>query len=64
MAEQEGDGLPRAEPQECRGEAERLLGMGDVDVDAPRALAFALLAIAGELHLIRQHLQRASRRSR
>lgn len=51
----EGDGrLPRTEPQECRRLAEEHLGLGDVDVDAPRAIAWALLAIAGELHEIRR----------
>lgn len=45
-----------AEPLECRQRAEELLGLGDVDVDVPRAIAFALLAIAGELHTIRRQL--------
>lgn len=54
-----GDGqLPRAEPQECRREAERYLGLGQVDVDVPRAIAWALLAVAGELQIIRKHISR------
>lgn len=57
MAEDDGS-LPRAEPQECRREAERLLGMGHVDADVPQAIAWALLAVAGELHIIRKQLSR------
>ncbi|WP_406199274.1 hypothetical protein OG331_23080 [Streptomyces sp. NBC_01017] len=54
-----GDGeLPRAEPQECRREAECYLGLGQVDVDVPRAIAWALLAVAGELHTIRKQISR------
>ncbi|MFJ9748872.1 hypothetical protein [Streptomyces chartreusis] len=54
-----GDGqLPRAEPQECRREAERYLGLGQVDVDVPRAIAWALLAVAGELHTVRKQISR------
>jgi hypothetical protein len=48
----------RAEPQECRREAERLLGLGQVDVDVPRAIAWGLLAVAGELHEIRRQLSK------
>lgn len=58
MAEQEGGALPRTEPQECRREAERLLGLGHVDVDVPQAIAWSLLAVAGELHEIRAMLRR------
>lgn len=54
----EGAGLPQAEPQECRRRAEEFLGLGETDVDVPRALAFALLAVAGELHEIRRLLSR------
>lgn len=50
------DERARAEPQECRREAERFLGMGQVDVDVPRAVAWGLLAVAGELHEIRRLL--------
>ncbi|MBD0838786.1 hypothetical protein [Streptomyces sp. TRM68416] len=49
-------GLPQAEPQECRRRAEEFLGLGEKDVDVPRAVAFALLAVAGELHAIRMQL--------
>jgi len=52
-----GDGgLPMAEPQECRRRAEEFLGLGEADVDVPRAIAFGLLAVAGELHEIRRIL--------
>ncbi len=50
--------LPQAEPQECRRRAEEFLGLGGVDVDVPRAVAFGLLAVAGELHEIRRLLSR------
>lgn len=58
MPEQEGGRLPQYEPQECRRRAEDLLGPGETDADAPRAVAFALLAVAGELHEIRRLLSR------
>ncbi|MCZ4605374.1 hypothetical protein O3S80_16785 [Streptomyces sp. Lzd4kr] len=58
MSAGEGGELPRTEPQECRRQAEDYLGLGHVDVDVPRAVAFALLAVAGELHEIRRALQR------
>lgn len=50
--------LPEAGPQECRRRAEECLGLGETDVDVPRALAFGLLAVAGELHEIRLLLSR------
>lgn len=54
----EGGRLPQAEPQECRRRAEEFLGRGQADVDVPRAVAFALLAVAGELHAIRMLLSK------
>ncbi len=54
--------LPQAGPQECRRRAEEFLGLGETDVDVPRALAFGLLAVAGELHEIRKELRREKRR--
>lgn len=56
MAGQDGGQLPQLEPQQCRRRAEQFLGLGDVDVDVPRAVAFALLAVAGELHETRRLL--------
>jgi hypothetical protein len=50
--------MPQLKPQECRRRAEETLGLGERDVDVPRALAFALLAVAGELHEIRILLSR------
>ncbi|WP_086809813.1 hypothetical protein [Streptomyces reticuliscabiei] len=50
--------LPTCEPQECRSRAEELLGLGEVDVDVPRAIAWGLLAIAGELHEISKQQRR------
>lgn len=58
MAGEDVDGLPQLEPQESRRRAEEFLGLGDVDVDVPRAAVFALLAVAGELHEIRRLLAR------
>ncbi|MGW1127458.1 hypothetical protein [Streptomyces sp. NPDC002526] len=43
------------EPRECRQRAE------DTDSNAAERLVFAVLAVAGELHLIRQQLQRKGR---
>lgn len=57
MAEQE-DGLPQLQPQDCRRQAEDFLGYGEADVDVLRAIAFGLLAVAGELHEIRAMLRR------
>ncbi|MFG2307666.1 hypothetical protein ACGFS9_03085 [Streptomyces sp. NPDC048566] len=49
--------LPQ-EPQECRRLAEDHLGAGDIDADVPRAIAWGLLAVAGELHEIRRLLRK------
>lgn len=43
------------EPQECRQRAE------DDDHSSAERLVYAVLAVAGELHLIRQQLQRRGR---
>ncbi|MFJ2701884.1 hypothetical protein ACIO3R_01630 [Streptomyces sp. NPDC087428] len=43
------------EPQECRQRAE------DDDLGTAERLVYAVLAVAGELHLIRQQLQRKGR---
>ncbi|MFD4527854.1 hypothetical protein ACFWP7_28770 [Streptomyces sp. NPDC058470] len=56
MAGPERPQPPRLEPHEHRRRAEDSLGLGDVDV--PRAIAWALLAVAGELALIRKQLSR------
>lgn len=58
MAEQERPQVPRLEPHEYRRRAEDFLGLGDVDVDVPRAIAFGVLAVAGELAIIRKQLSR------
>lgn len=50
--------LPQAEPHECRRRAEDFLGLGDVDVDVPRAIAWGLLAVAGELAEIRKQIRK------
>lgn len=50
--------LPEASAQECRRRAEDLLGLGEVDVDVPRAIAWGLLAIAADLHEVRKQLSR------
>lgn len=57
MAEREWK-LPQREPQECRSRAEELLALPDTNGAAPHAIAWALLAVAGELHEIRRQLQR------
>lgn len=48
--------LPQTEPHECRRQAEDFLGLGDGEVDVPRAIAWGLLAVAGELAQIRRGL--------
>lgn len=48
------------EPRECRRLAEDQLGTPTAEAPV-RAAAWALLAIAGELHTIRQHLERKAR---
>ncbi|ELP61796.1 hypothetical protein PV735_11380 [Streptomyces turgidiscabies] len=50
--------LPEASAQECRRRAEDCLGLGEVDVDVPRAIAWGLLAIAADLHEVRKQLSR------
>lgn len=52
--------LPEVPAQECRRRAEDCLGLGELDVDVPRAIAWGLLAVAAELHEIRK--QQRSRR--
>lgn len=54
MAEQERPRLPQTEPHEARCRAEDFLGLGIADVDIPRAIAWGLLAVAGELAAIRR----------
>ncbi|MET9516388.1 hypothetical protein [Streptomyces sp. NPDC002994] len=56
MSGEERPRLPQTEPHECRRRAEDFLGLGDVDVDAPKAIGWALLAIAAELATIRRSL--------
>ncbi|HCA88168.1 MAG TPA: hypothetical protein DEQ61_23510 [Streptomyces sp.] len=46
--------LPKTEPHEARCRAEDFLGLGTVDVDIPRALAWGMLAVAGELAALRR----------
>ncbi|MFM9643559.1 hypothetical protein [Streptomyces turgidiscabies] len=50
--------MPEASAQECRRRAEDCLGLGEVDVDVPRAIAWGLLAIAADLHEVRKQLSR------
>lgn len=50
--------LPEASAQECRRRAEDFLGLGEVDVDVPRAIAWGVLAIAADLHELRRQLTR------
>jgi hypothetical protein len=50
--------LPEVEPYEARVQAESYLGRHNGLLDLPRALAWGLLAVAGELHEIRKQLQR------
>lgn len=57
MDGQERHRLPQLEAQECRARAEEALD-DNVRVDVPRAIAWALLAVAGELHIIRKQLSR------
>jgi hypothetical protein len=58
MAGQESVRLPQVEPHEARRRAETHLGEDGGKVDLPRALAWGLLAVAGELHTIRKQLSR------
>mgnify|MGYP006949397443 CR=1 FL=1 len=57
MAEQERPRMPQTEPHEARREAEDYLGLGSVGMDVPRAIAWGLVAVAGELALIRRKLK-------
>ncbi|MBV7671375.1 hypothetical protein STHAL_18155 [Streptomyces halstedii] len=57
MTGQERPRLPQAEPHEARRAAEDYLGLGSVDVDVPRAIAWGLVAVAGELAAIRRRLK-------
>lgn len=50
--------LPEASAQECRRRAEDILNHGNANGNAPRAIAWALLAVAGELHTIRMQLRK------
>ncbi|MFI6334132.1 hypothetical protein [Streptomyces sp. NPDC050535] len=50
--------MPRLEPHEYRRRAEDFLGLCDVDVDVPRAIAFGVLAVAAELREIRGLLRK------
>jgi hypothetical protein len=50
--------LPEASVQECRRRAEDCLGLGELDVDVPRAIAWGLLAIAADLHEIGKQLRK------
>lgn len=52
------DRLPELGPQDARREAEECLREDVASVDTGRATAFALLAVAGELHEIRKILGR------
>lgn len=63
MAEHETADAPArpfiaSEAHECKQRAEAFLGLGERDVDVPRAIAWGLLAVAAELHIIRRELRR------
>jgi hypothetical protein len=58
MADERPPRLPQVEPHEARRRAETHLGEDGGTVDLPRALAWGLLAVAGELHSIRKQLSR------
>jgi hypothetical protein len=49
-----------AEAHECKQQAEQLLAddEGRADVRAGRAIAWALLAVAAELHIIRKEIRK------
>ncbi|MDN3021540.1 hypothetical protein [Streptomyces sp. S.PB5] len=47
-----------SEAHECKRRAEAFLGQGETDIDIPRAIAWGLLAVAAELHIIRKELRR------
>ncbi|MGW9242581.1 hypothetical protein ACWGRL_28225 [[Kitasatospora] papulosa] len=46
--------IPQTEAHEARCRAEDYLGLGAVDEDIPRAIAWGLVAVAGELAAIRR----------
>lgn len=50
--------MPQIELQECRARAEECLGDDRSRRDVPEAIAWALLAVAGELHEIRRQRRR------
>jgi hypothetical protein len=54
--------LPELEPHEARRLAEDHLGHSGIDADIPRATAYALLAIAAELAVIRREKPRTNRK--
>jgi hypothetical protein len=58
MADARPPRLPQVEPHEARRQAEAYLGQHDGAEDLPRALAWGLLAVAGELHEIRKQIRR------
>lgn len=51
-------GFIASEAHACKQRAEELLGLGEKDADIPRAIAWGLLAVAAELHIIRKELRR------
>ncbi len=57
MTGQERPRLPQTEPHEARRTAEDYLGLGSVGMDVPRAIAWGLIAVAGELAAIRRKLK-------
>lgn len=58
MAGQDTPRLPQVEPRECRRRAEQCLENDVSGVDVPRAIGWALLAVAGELHEINRQMRR------
>lgn len=52
------------EAHECKQRAEKLLTTGSPNANGPDAIAWALLAVAGELHNIRGDQRREGRRNR
>ncbi|WP_327436151.1 hypothetical protein OG279_26290 [Streptomyces sp. NBC_01201] len=57
MTQQERPRLPQVEPHEARREAEDLLGSEANDRGVYRAIAWGLVAVAGELAAIRRKLK-------
>ncbi|MFE2017594.1 hypothetical protein ACFW9O_05990 [Streptomyces sp. NPDC059499] len=58
MAEQDTPRLPEIAPNEARRRAEDCLGLGDIDTDVVAAVAWGLLAVAGELAVIRRDMRK------